>query len=86
VSKHGVGTHVITQDHEIQVCLPSPSKVILMLFWDLNMSILEHYEDCEQTINSVWYWPMLEEELKPAICSKHRRILRNGVVLHHNDA
>jgi len=29
---------------------------------------------------------MLEEELKPTICRKHRVVLTNGVVLHHDNA
>jgi len=58
---------------------------MLTLFWDFNGSILEHYEDHGQTINTAWYCAMLEEDLKPTILSKHRGKLTNEVVLHHDN-
>jgi len=45
----------------------SASKVILMLFWDLNGPILEHYQDHGQVVTSAWYCAMLEEEMKHAM-------------------
>jgi hypothetical protein len=36
--------------------------------------------------NSAQYCAMLKEKVKPTICSKHRGMLTNGVVLHHNKA
>jgi len=35
---------------------------------------------------STQYCAMLEEELKPAICSEHRVMLTNGVLFHHDNA
>jgi hypothetical protein len=40
--------------------VPSAGKV---MFWDFNGPILEHYQDCRQTVNSAQYCAMLEEEL-----------------------
>jgi hypothetical protein len=57
-----------------------------MLVWDSNGSILKHYQDHGQTVNSVQYCPVLGEELKPTIHSKYRGMLTNGVVLHHDNA
>jgi hypothetical protein len=50
--------------------VPSASEVMLTMFWDFNRPILEHYQDCEQMVNSAKYFAMLEEALKPVICSK----------------
>jgi hypothetical protein len=44
-SKHGVETHNIAQDQEIQK-YASAGKVMLTLFWDFNGPILKHYQDC----------------------------------------
>jgi hypothetical protein len=55
--------------------VPSAGKVILMLFWDFNGPILEHYQDLGQMVSSAWYCAMLEEELKSATCSKCRGML-----------
>jgi hypothetical protein len=56
--------------------VPSAGKVMLMLFWDFNRSILEHFQDQGQTIGNAWYCVMLEE-LKPVICSEHGGTLTN---------
>jgi len=65
----------------------SYGKVMSMLFWDLNGPILDHYQGHGQMVNSsTWYYAMLEEELKPAIHSKHKRMLTYGVALHHDNA
>jgi hypothetical protein len=74
MSKHGVETHIITQDQEIQKCTFC-RQMMLTLFWDFNGPILEHYQDRGQMINSAQYCAMPEEELKLAICSKHKGIL-----------
>jgi len=52
--------------------MPSIGKVTLMLFWDFNGPILKHYQDQGQIVNNAWYYAMFEEEMKPAIHSKHR--------------
>jgi hypothetical protein len=53
---------------------------MLMLFWDFNEPILEHYPNCRQ------YCAMLEEVSIPTICSKHRGMLTKGVILHHDNS
>jgi hypothetical protein len=65
--------------------VPPAVKVILSLFWDFNGTIFKHYHDHGQTVNSTRHCAMLEEELKPTICSKRRGVLINGVVLHHDN-
>jgi hypothetical protein len=64
---------------------PSASKMMLMLFWDFNGPILEHYQNHGQTVNRTWYCAMLGEELKPAIYSKCREMPTEEVVLHHEN-
>jgi hypothetical protein len=41
--------------------VPSADEVMLMLFCD-NGPMLEHYQDCGQTVNSAQYCAVLEEE------------------------
>jgi len=65
---------------------PSGGNVMLTLFWDRNGPFLEQYQDCGQTASSARYCTVLEEELKPAVRSKPRGMLTNGVVLHHDNA
>jgi len=62
--------------------VPSAGKVMLISFWDFNGPTLEHYQDQGQMINSGVYCAMFEVELKPAICSKLRRMLTDGVSLN----
>jgi hypothetical protein len=64
----------------------SASRVMLLPFWDFNRPIFEHYQNYGQMVNSAWCCAMLVEELKPVICSKHKGLLTNGVVLHHDSA
>jgi hypothetical protein len=52
--------------------VPSAKKVMLILFWDINGPILEHYMEHGQTVNSERYSAMLKDKLKPAIHSKRR--------------
>jgi AICAR transformylase/IMP cyclohydrolase PurH len=65
---------------------PSARKLMLTLFWDMNGPILEHYQEKGQTVNSVRHSTMLEEKLKPAICSLHCGLLFKGVLLLHDNA
>jgi hypothetical protein len=65
---------------------PSAGKLMLTLFWDINGPILEHYQEKGETDNSVRYSTMLEETLKPAICSHHCRHLPKGVLLLQDNA
>jgi hypothetical protein len=82
--KHEAETHTSSPTIKEFKSLPSASKV-LILFWDFNTPILEHYQALGQTVNSAQYCAILEKVLKLAICSKHRGILTNGVVLHHDN-
>jgi hypothetical protein len=81
---HEVETHVITQDQGIQNCAFA-SKMMLILLWDFNGPILEHYLDCAQMVNSAQYCATLKEEVKPAVHSESREMLTNGVVLHNDN-
>jgi hypothetical protein len=60
--------------------VPSASKVILTVFWDLNGPILKHSQDHGQTVmhGTGLYLKLITD-------SKRRRMLTNGVVLHHNN-
>jgi hypothetical protein len=82
MSKYGTETRIIiAKDQEIQI-VSSVSKVMLHCFGTLT---LKHFHDCGQ-VNNAWYCVVLEEEFKPAVHSRHRRMLTNGVVLHHDNA
>jgi hypothetical protein len=63
----------------------SASKVMLMLSWDFNGPIIKDYQVHGKMVSSGWYCVVLEE-LKPAICSEHKGMQTNGVVLHHTNA
>jgi hypothetical protein len=78
MSKHGMETHVITQDQN----MPSSSEIILTLFWNFSGPIFRHYQHHGQMVSSS---AVLEENMKPTICSKHRRMLTK-VVLHYDNA
>jgi histone-lysine N-methyltransferase SETMAR len=56
------------------------------LFWDINESILEHYVEHGQTVNSERYSAMLKDKLKPAIHGKRRGLLSKTVLLHHDNS
>jgi hypothetical protein len=64
----------------------SASKVMLTLFLDFIRLIVKHYQDCGQTINSAQYCAVFEDKFKPVVCGKCRGMLKNGVVLHHDNA
>jgi hypothetical protein len=49
----------------------------LILFWDINGPILEHYMEHGQIVR---------DKLKPAIRSKRRGLLSKTVLLHHDNA
>ena len=65
---------------------PSAGKLMLTVFWDSQGVVLEHYQEKGITINSARYSEMLIDKLKPAIRSKRRGLLSNGVVLLHDNA
>jgi hypothetical protein len=61
--------------------VPSAGRLTLILFWDMNGTIVEHYQKKGETVNNVSYSIMLEEELKPAVRSRRRGHLSKGVLL-----
>lgn len=42
---------------------PSGGKVLFTLFWDMNKTIMEHYQKKDESVNSAQQSTMLEEEL-----------------------
>jgi len=67
------------------ISMSCAGKVMLRLFWVFIGPIGKDCWGCGQTVNSAWYYAMLEEELKPAIYSKCRGMPTSGVVFHHNN-
>jgi len=65
---------------------PSAGKLLLTVFWDSQGPILEHYMEKDVTVRSVNYYNMLRNELRPAIRSKRRGSLTQGVLLLHDNA
>ena len=65
---------------------PSAGKGLLTVFWDSQRHILEHYMEKGITVTSVNYSNMLRNELRPAIRSKRRGSLTQGVLLLHDNA
>jgi hypothetical protein len=60
---------------------------MLILFWDINGPILEHYMEHGQIVNSARrYSAMLKNTVKPAICSEQRELLSKTVLLHRDNA
>jgi histone-lysine N-methyltransferase SETMAR len=80
-----VETHFFSTNKKVKN-VPCAKKVMLILFWDINGPILEHYMEHGQTVNSERYSAMLKEKLKLAIHSKRRGLLSKTMLLHHNNA
>jgi hypothetical protein len=59
---------------------PIAGKLMLMLFWDSQGPILQHYQEWDVIINNVCLSEMLHDKLKLAIWSKRQRQLSQGVV------
>jgi histone-lysine N-methyltransferase SETMAR len=49
---------------------PSAGKLMLTVFWDSQGPILEHYQECGTTVTSARYSNTLQNELRPATCTK----------------
>jgi hypothetical protein len=60
---------------------PSAGKLVLTIFWDS----LETYLECGTTIISATYCDVLQRGLMPAICSKRRGRLPEGILLLHDN-
>jgi len=65
---------------------PSAGKLLLTVFWESQGPILEHYMEKGVTVTSVNYCNMLRNELRPAVRSKRRGRLTQGVLLLHDNA
>jgi len=65
---------------------PSAGKLLLTVFWDSQGPILEHCMGKGITVTSVNYCNMLRNVLRPAIRSKRRRSLTQGILLLHDNA
>jgi histone-lysine N-methyltransferase SETMAR len=61
-------------------------KVVLTIFWNVNGSILVHFQEKGQVVTSARYSDMLVNEMKPAIRSKCRGLLSKRVLLLHDNA
>jgi hypothetical protein len=59
---------------------------MLTIFWDSQGPILESYQERETTVTNATYFDMFQEGLKPAIRSKRRGRLSEGVLLLHGNA
>jgi hypothetical protein len=81
---YGVETPYISKD-KIFKSQASAGKVILLLFWDFNGSILECYHEQGTTVTAALYTEILKSKLKPALRTKHRGLLSRGVLLLLNN-
>ena len=59
---------------------------MLTVFWDINTSILAHFQEKGEKVTSARYSDMLVNYLKTAIGSKRRRLLSNRVLLLNDNA
>jgi hypothetical protein len=59
---------------------------MLTFCWDSQGPILETYLECGTTVTSATYCDMLQRGLKPAVRSKRRWRLSEGILLLHNSA
>jgi hypothetical protein len=66
--------------------LPSADKLMLTIFWDSQGPILETFLEHGTTVTSATYCDMLQRGLMPAICSKRRGRLSEGVLLLRENA
>jgi len=65
---------------------PSTGKLMLTIFWDSQVPILETYQERGTTVTSATYCDMLQRELKPTIRSKRRGKLSKEILLLHDNA
>jgi hypothetical protein len=59
---------------------------MLTIFWNVNGSILVHFQEKGQAVTSARYSDMLVNEMKPAMRSKRRGLLSKRVLLLHDNA
>lgn len=65
---------------------PSAGKLMLTVFYYSRGPILEHYTERGSTVTSDRYCEMLRNNLRPAIRTKRRGLLSQGVILFHDNA
>jgi hypothetical protein len=78
-----MATHILLCRNKFKTA-PSAERVMLTLFRDVNGPVLKHYPEKGETVNSVRYRTMLEENLKTAIHSPRRGFLSEGALLPHD--
>jgi histone-lysine N-methyltransferase SETMAR len=60
---------------------PSAGKLVLKIFWDFQGPTVETYLEYGKIVTSAIHCDMLQKGVKPAICSKRRRSLSEGILL-----
>jgi hypothetical protein len=60
--------------------------MMLTSFWDMQGPILVKFQAHGETVNSVKYYRLLQDQLKAAIRYKRWRLLSKGVLLLHSNA
>ena len=63
----------------------SAGKVMATVFWDMKGVLLVEFQRHGQSVNAASYCALLER-LKKAILRKRRGLLKNGVILLHDNA
>jgi len=59
---------------------------MLTVFWDFQGPIYCDFLEGQRTINSQYYSDILENKIRPAIRTKRRGLLTEGVILLHDNA
>ena len=65
--------------------VPSASKVMATVFWDMRGVLLVEFQEHGRTVNASSYCSLLER-LRTAIRTKRRGLLTQGVILLHDNA
>ena len=65
--------------------VPSASKVMATVFWDMRGVLLVEFKEHGRTVNATSYCSLLER-LKTAIRTKRKGLPTQGVILLHNNA
>jgi len=81
---YGVETPHISKDRKFK-SKTFAGKVILLLFWDMNGSMLEHYHEHGTAVTAALYTEMLKSRLKQPLRDKDGGLLSIGVLLLHDN-
>jgi hypothetical protein len=76
--------HVVSDVQKKIKSRPSAGKLMLTVFWDTQWPILEHHLERGTTVTIVKYCDVLRNKLRPAVRTKRRGRLSQGVSLHDN--